>query len=645
MFIGLILVSCFASAVTPGQKAVLLEEKLFPILVKGTSSGECRVPKGSIVTVLAVDGDKILVSQSSISAAWVDQSILKMEPALREAGPTPAVEPVTSPENGVLAKGQEAVGFLKSTLKEIVASPLASELSEKIGYQPQAAPDQTPTTSPPPVTVAKSEAQPANAGEQPAEAEISQGSAVEVFLIHSLLQSWGDSPDARKAAARAVTALKLSDSDLPQDILASLAGVPVKNGKAKGSLQVSIEEEADHRETPGFSTDDIETLKAALSSKERSAVVEVFKKDWTIESGGFRKEKKVPKSGAETVLLTNYESDSFLCRRTKSGRSYETGRLDAGDLRLGGSAFVIATVEWQEETQDAITLPADFHYQKTLIIPNQFAFLALPFEKQLPKGVCAAASMLNVISYMDPGITLGQTELFAMFNEKKAGATTKQMLGGLENMGFETELIPTDSIPKKQLVAKIQASLEDNRPLVVTQPGHALTVIGFNKSTGKIIAWDQRSRGPVNPSGMPKGSFEVTESGFAKRFSEVFILRKAYDKPSRDESEMLAGFTGRTSGFFKHTLVNSNAGKETLPQFARHAIPQKLNAVMRAGRTVLVARGKSEILSLAPQETDDLICTVLPGGESKSFSMASLTRAILDSDGVFYSLSGAKPEN
>ena len=62
------------------------------------------------------------------------------------------------------------------------------------------------------------------------------------------------------------------------------------------------------------------------------------------------------------------------------------------------------------------SVPADFHYEKTVIVPGIFVFLSLPFEKQMLKGVCAAASVLNIVRYMEPTIDLNQEEMFGLYN-------------------------------------------------------------------------------------------------------------------------------------------------------------------------------------------------------------------------------------
>jgi len=544
-----------------------------------------------------------------------------------------AADPADTPS--LLSRGAAAAGFLKGAMKEI--APLANELAAKAGWNAGSAPDGTPAPAVP-------EAPPEQAApEQTAEplSNISKGTALEAFLMDSLRKSLPDAPDADKAAVRAAGDLKPNEANLPQDVLSSLSGTRVKIGQTKGSLMVHIEDEIDHREMPGFSNENIETLQTALSAADKPAVVELLKKDWKLENGVFRKEKKPPKNARETarvtVLLSNYGNGTFQCRKTKAGGTPEIGRLHEDDLRLGGTAFVLATVEWTPECLNPVTLPADFRYDKTLVLPGQFAFLALPFQKQGKGGICVAASALNVVSYIDPGFNLEQRELFALYNGGKSGATLTQLIGGLGNVGFETEYLATKSVATKELMSKIRAGLDAGRPMVIFQPGHALTLIGYNKPNRTLIVWDQRAHRPGTPDYLPRGGFEVTESAFASRFSHIFFIRKADDKPGREEEEKLVAFLGGTSRFLKHTLANANQREERLDQYARHAGMPNVTALLRAGRTVFILKGKKELISIPPQESETFQATILPSGEPAALSRASVIRAILDAGGVFYS--------
>ena len=173
-------------------------------------------------------------------------------------------------------------------------------------------------------------------------------SAVETFFIRALSAAWSDLPDAPKAAASAVKELKINEA-LPLDIiLKNLNGRKVTKGNKYGNL--IVKNSIDLCLPPQrFNSYTMQKLKTELQSK-RNAIVKLVKRNWTLENGNYHKEVG-PSSGAEdTVLLSDYNSgsDSFLCRRTKNGRTPEYGRMFASDIILRGRMIVTASVEWSE---------------------------------------------------------------------------------------------------------------------------------------------------------------------------------------------------------------------------------------------------------------------------------------------------------
>lgn len=663
------------------QKAILLEEKSFPISADGKTVGECRVAKGAAVNVLAVDGEKVLVAASPVSSAWIDKSLIKLAPdktvedfSAREptaveslkgtlaAAMKNAVKTAEEKINAAAAEAAkpEAVESLKNSLADAVrgvrktaeakiagaaatpeptAKPASAEMKELSPASPRdevgsdfAMPSNNPET------ISGNGAKPQDSD---AARQAIRGSAVEVFLVESLQSAWGGDDDAGRKAERAVDGLKVDSNALPQSLLSSLAGKPIKNGTVKGCLLVTMDSEGAHIEKPGFSEDEIDILKSALADKEKHAVVKLVKKDWGLEKGEFRREKRLQKSGSETVLLSGYEGDSFLCRKSKNGGGFELGRLQVDDLRLGGTAYALATVDWQADPVDAAALPADFHYDKSLIIPGQFAFLALPFEKQGKGGICAAASALNIMRFIDPSIQMEQRELFSLYNGGQSGASLDQVQGGLESLGFESEWIQTANADKKTLIAKIRASLDAGRPVLATIPGHALTIIGYNKPSGKIIAWDQRMHVPGKPDYLPRGAYETSEASLHSRFDSAFFIRKVENKLNREEAGQLAAIICDSSGWQHQEIVNGS--DESLIKFLRHAAPPKMESLLRRGQTILIPKGRKEVVSILSVSDGKWSARHLPGGREESFSDATLARLLTESNGVFFSGTSQTP--
>ena len=281
-------------------------------------------------------------------------------------------------------------------------------------------------------------------------------------------------------------------------------------------------------------------------------------------------------------------------------------------------------------------IPEGFHYEKSIIVPRKFVFLVLPYVKQLLKGVCAAGSVLNVLQYMDSTINLTQDEMFGIYNNQLEGATSPQMIGGMNNLGFVAGLIVTRGAPVSAVVAEVQKSLEGNRPLIATGEHHAVTLVGFNKTAKTIIVWDQRAYGGNHASGMPAGMYEVKEDEFCAKFANVIVIRKADTKPAKDKEAFLRSVNGHNGGFVTHTLVNSDSRKETMEKFAGHAIPTLMKVAMRRGETVLIPVGDKELISIAPQSAETFSYTILPGGKQEKCRIDFVTKTVLDAGGTFY---------
>ena len=527
---------------------------------------------------------------------------------------------------------QAAWESIKGAALSVTKSSAVSKIAETVGIKAEG--ESRATSSPAPTEAPVTSEQ----REEPADTIDAKGTAMGAFLSDAIQKSWEGTPGADQAAARAVASLKLNAAKLPQETLSSLSGTPIKNGAIRGSLRVSIEGEADHRGKPGFSNDDMQALQEFLDGTGNSAVAEICKTDWTLENGSFRKEKRLLKTAREPVLLSDYKDGSFLCRKTKNGISFVYGRLLADDLRLGGAAFALASVDWQDDAPNTIALPPDFHYDKTLIIPGQFAFLALPFQRQGRGGICAAASAFNIVKFIAPEIEMEQRGVFALYNGGKSGASLPQIAGGLESLGFECELIRTHDADRKLLLSKIRASLDAGRPLLVVIPGHALTMIGYNKPDRKLIVWDQRMDGPGVPAYLPKGGVENSESCIQSKFTHVFFIRKVDTRLSGDEEKLIQSIFGDTQGCLRHEIVNGNSRKETLNMFLRHAAPAKALSVLQQNRILLIPKGKKGLVSMTAAKDGKYSFKTLPDGKEETSGEPTLVRLLTDSKGVFYSV-------
>jgi len=462
-----------------------------------------------------------------------------------------------------------------------------------------------------------------------------RGDALEIFLAGQL----AGVSDVDACVRRVVAGVRMGKRGLPQEIISQLNGALVEVGKTKGRLQVVIEDEGDYTELPGFSSEDVEILKSGMAGAG-AAIVDLQKSNWRLVDGAFAEDDKLSKSARVVrVVLSEFNSSdgTFLCVKPKSSGFAESGRLKASELSLSGVAYVWASASWIPDAEGNVSLPDGFRYERTLIIPTKFAFLALPNIKQLPRGICTAAASINILSYLDPTIKLDQEGLFSLFNNKRAGATIEQVIGGLKNVGFEV-LPVSKSLSDKECLAKVQASLDSNHPVLCATRTHMLTIIGYNSDEKNVLVWDQRQRGPNLEDGRPKGSYTVSESSLSSKFSVILLVRKAYDKPSMAEEEALRPIIGSLDGIQKHTLVNSNSGSEADRRFAARAVPEQITALLNAGRSVLVHTGKGEAVRVDPPFAEPLVGYVFPEGVQKPVSFNALTRAVTIAEGVYFSL-------
>lgn len=457
--------------------------------------------------------------------------------------------------------------------------------------------------------------------------------AIEAILAASLsLQNDPTGP-------REISRLRVNETDLPQNTLATLNGKAFTLGGAKGRLLVQITTERNHREAPGFSPEDIAELKTTLAAPEATAVVELTKTNWKLTDNTYPEDTRSRTNPRRTtVVLSDYQAatDTFLCRRNLPGKSVEYGRLPAQDLASTGSALAIASVQWTEDGKTPLNLPEDFHWDKTLIQPGLFAFLALPFEKQPPSGICMASSTYNVLRYLDPNLPLSQEEIFGMLNDGKNGASDRQLRTALKNLGYTTTMIPEGKLRRTGLRKLIQSTLDTDTPLIIATSSHALTLIGYNNATNKFYVWDQRMRGN-SPKGMPADSKEVSQ-GELGRFDFFLIIRKITDRASDKEYDLFAEVGAGYNDLQKHSITNANPTRENMLSYTKRNWPLLARALFANGRSLYVQTGRKEFIKIAPQEIqgDQLQITELPSGKTSQISLDRLTQKIARSN-VFFS--------
>lgn len=164
---------------------------------------------------------------------------------------------------------------------------------------------------------------------------------------------------------------------------------------------------------------------------------------------------------------------------------------------------------------------------KSSIEPGKRVILALPFEKQTGGGTCAAAATLNILKFLDPQLKINQLEMFTLFNSGKTGASPKEVIQGIQSLGFCGNLVLISDCDKDDLKVRIVRNLNNGRPMIVATRNHAMTLVGYNvAANGKYsyYQWDQRMRGATPPQGLPQGVEELSESELTRELVHVMFI-------------------------------------------------------------------------------------------------------------------------
>ena len=243
------------------------------------------------------------------------------------------------------------------------------------------------------------------------------------------------------------------------------------------------------------------------------------------------------------------------------------------------------------------------YYRETIIKEDEFVYLALPFERQEPKGICMAAAALNVLKYQNPDLPLTQSELFKILNDKREGATIPQLIGATKNLGYqctgvalkkvryECPEVVFKSLP--DTIAYIKSALNDNAPLIGITPRHALTIIGYNEQKKTIIIWDQ-ARGQL--------PYPLKESDIPQMLSYVLKLEKVEEVTEVDvpTMEAIKLVVENADALTKHTLTNANE-REPFNRYLEHALPQAIKVNTRNNRFVILPKSTGGFFLVNPQ--------------------------------------------
>lgn len=314
----------------------------------------------------------------------------------------------------------------------------------------------------------------------------------------------------------------------------------------------------------------------------------------------------------------------------------------------------------------ASVLPQDARPQ-TVIRPGELVFLALPFTQQGRGGICAGASLLNIVDFLGSNFQLSQIEFFTLFDAGRSGATISQMDQGLKNVGYEFTPLLLEEKPKRKEVRKIARRcmdiLDSGQPLSASIPGHALTLVGYNMRTESFYAWDQ-AKTEMDPRvseavpNLPGGVYEIPMSQLGFELDALGHITKC-DTPfdGQREKEQLLETLGAApdAEAEKHRIWAPDRVRDSdVQSFYRDALPVLINGLMRKGRTAVIPTGKEipgrpdwrrgELLRVSAKTADGYRGLLLPGGQESEFSLRELARFVHENDGIYFSLASFPSE-
>jgi hypothetical protein len=314
----------------------------------------------------------------------------------------------------------------------------------------------------------------------------------------------------------------------------------------------------------------------------------------------------------------------------------------------------------------ASLLPEEARPQ-TVIRPGEFVFLALPFTQQGRGGICAGASLLNIVDFLGSNFQLSQYEFFELFDAGRSGATISQMDQGLKNVGYEFTPILLEEKPKRKDARKIERRcmdlLDSGQPLSVCVPGHALTLVGYNMRTKSFYAWDQARTGrdprvsEVVPN-LPGGVYEIPmgQLGFdLDTIGHVVKFETLFDGESEKEQLLETLGVSLDTKAEKHKIWAPDRVRDSdVKSFFCDALPVLINGLMRKGRAAIIPTGKEipgrpewrrgELLQVTGKSPEGYRGLLQPGGEESDFSLRELARFVHENDGIYFSIAALPGE-
>lgn len=326
---------------------------------------------------------------------------------------------------------------------------------------------------------------------------------------------------------------------------------------------------------------------------------------------------------------------------------------EAGEKIKEAAGAVPAAADLEE-------FPVDRFRPRTDIVPGEFVFLALPFRGQERGGICAGASLLNIIDFHGSRYDLTQEEFFKLFDAGRSGAHLGQMEQGARNVGYTLTTLLYGERPDReqarQLEKKCRDLLDAGKPLSVSKTGHAFTVIGYNTEAQCFYAWDQAKRASdprivERVPNAPDGVYQIPMGrlGYVLRQISFLTSRETpFDQPY-EKPQVLETLGAREDlAIEKHQIWSEEReGKRDLESFYRTVSPVLIDGMLRKSRTVVVptanpiegrpGQARGELIAIAGKTASGYRGVVHPHLTEVDLSEREIARFIRANEGVYFS--------
>jgi len=303
---------------------------------------------------------------------------------------------------------------------------------------------------------------------------------------------------------------------------------------------------------------------------------------------------------------------------------------------------------------------------RTKVVPGEFVFLALPFRGQERGGICAGASLLNIIDFHGSRYDLTQEEFFKLFDAGRSGAHIGQMEQGAKNVGFSMTTLLYGERPDREqareLENKVRDLLDAGQPLSVSKTGHAFTVIGYNAEARCFYAWDQAKRvsDPRIAERVPEapgGVYRIPMGRLGYVLRQISFLtphETPFDQPHEKQRLLETLGAGEDLPLEKHRIwAEERQGKHDVERFFRTVAPVLIDGMLRKNRMVIVPTAnpiegkphhtRGELVAIMERAEAGYRGTLHPAATEVEVSEREIAAFIRRNEGVYFSYPVAKP--